>query len=688
MTHIATESKTPSLAVYLDRAPTLIILFILIFLIFARTGESIHGQVTKLGEYFWDGYASLRSDAAAPACDPNMDIAQKLNQLEVEANGANAGFDLFAQGFDRKSAETSLAAQKQKCIHDMQVYESYQKRLTPTIRVFRSIESQFAAASVFATAQQQSFLVVLLFVAAAIATQKRHHIAFRPMLWRLDYQVSTFLQLLVNSCLAYSAWKFRDGTFNSSIEVANPFLINGVVAGSTVLSLISLYQLFNIPKTARAGGKIGRALLSVPLYTFVMLAFSVIVFVFQRHVAGLSLYFSAFFDNAGTYLDVSLYLWCGMLLKQTQLGERVFSIFTPWRLPAEVLATLAILIMAVPTAYTGASSIIILAAGVVVYRELRKVGARRQLALAVTAMSGSSGVVLKPCLIVIIISILNKQVTTDVLFHWGGRVFLLTVFVFFCYSMLIKREPLKVAPINEALMPSVANLRTLIPYIIVFVLVTGLYSLSLDAHLDQFSAPIILPVLLIAMIVYERKISTFPPIYDDPERKGTVSASLTQSMSDASVHIGALLFMMSTFIIMTSLGGKTVSATFLNDIDSMWALMACVTLMFVLVGMFMESIAAVGLISLTIAPVAYAKGINPVHFWMTCLVALELGYLSPPMGLSHIFTRQVVGEVECGIAATEGDSFFYRHERLLLPIFVMATTLLIVAFAPIMYGYY
>jgi len=687
VTQLSAESKSPFSFSFTDRGPNLVILFVLIFLIFARTGESIHGQMTRLGEYLWDDYFSLRAEMPAPSCDPDMDIEVRLKELEADAKRSSSDFDLLEQSFDRKSAETSLENQKRICIREFQQIEAYNARVTPAVKLYRAIENKFSEASVFATAQQQSFLLILLFFAAGVATHKRHHIAFRPMLWLLDFRLSTTLQLIANSCLAYSAWKFRSATFGSNIAVANPFLINGLVAGTTVVALISLYQLFNIPKDARKGGKLGRALLSVPLYTYVLIAFSFIVFFFQQHAAGLSIYFSAFFDNAGTYLDVALYLWCGMLLKQTQLGERVFSIFTPWKLPPEILATLAILIMAVPTAYTGASSIIILAAGVVVYRELRKVGTRRQLALAVTAMSGSSGVVLKPCLIVIIISILNKQVTTDVLFYWGSKVFLLTVLVFLCYALIIKKEPLKIAPINEALGPSLSNFRPLVPYFITFVLVASAYSLGLDAHLDQFSAPIMLPVILFALIVYERKISRFEPIYNDPERKETVSGALTKSMSDASVHIGALLFMMSTFIIMTSLGGKTVSATFLNDLDSIWKVMACVTLMAVLIGMFMESIAAVGLISLTIAPIVYQLGIHPAHFWMTCLVALELGYLTPPMSLSHIFTRQVVGEVECGIAAQEGDNFFYRHERLLLPMMVMATTLLIVAFGPLLYGY-
>lgn len=648
----------------------------------------MHGQMTKLGEFFWPDYFALRADIPKPSCDPNFSVDKRLAEIEAETAASSDDFDLLDDEFDRESTRTSLENQLRVCQNEHRLAEHYQAKVTTGVRIYRAIEHKFSQASIFATAQQQLFLVVLLFFAGGVATQRKHHIAFRPMETLLDHKLSTTLQLIANSSLAVSAWSYRDTTFNSSIDVGNPMIINGLVAGSTVLTLVTLYQLFNIPKNAKPGGSIGHALLTTPLYTVVMLLFASIIFFGQGHLPGLSIYFSAFFDSAGTYLDVALYLWCGMLLKQTQVGERVFHVFAPWRLPPEILAFVAIVVMAVPTAYTGASSIIILAMGAVVYRELRKVGTRRQLALAATAMSGSSGIVLKPCLIVVIISILNKEVVTDDLFYWGVRVFMLTALVFFFYAMLTKKEPLRVAPASEALSPSLKNIRPLIPYVITFALMAMAYALFLDAHLDQFSAPVILPVIIIALMVYERKISKESPIFEDPERMDKVGSSLMKSMSDASIHIGGLLFMMSTFMVMMGLGGKAVSPTFISEFDSLWAVMASLMVMFVLIGMFMESMAAVGLVSLSIAPLAYAQGIDPIHFWMVCLVALELGYLSPPVALSHIFTRQVVGEEEMIEAAKEGgDSFYYRHERLLLPLLVMGTTLLLVAFGPLIYGY-
>ncbi|MEE2733295.1 MAG: TRAP transporter large permease subunit [Pseudomonadota bacterium] len=673
----------------LERLPVVAILLLLIFVIFARTGESVHGQMTQLGAYLWEDYFVLRSEVSTPDCNPHMNIEQRLQQLEAEAGADD--FDLFDDalddGFDRDAARTSLVKQQQQCALAHEQAARYLAQLTPALELYRSVEHVFSQASIFSTEHQTLLLMALLFISAGLATGKRHHISFRPMLSALDHKLSTTLQLTANSSLAISAWFFRHNALSSDIAATNPEIINGLVIGSSALALLSLYQLLTLPKHLPQQGSLTHALLSVPLYTIVMLLFAVIVLVHQQHTAGLSLYFSAFFDHSGTYIDVALYLWCGMLLKQTQLGERVFSLFTPWKLPPELLAFVAIVVMAMPTAYTGASSIIILAMGAVVYRELRKVGTRRQLALAATAMSGSSGIVLKPCLIVVIISILNKEVVTDDLFYWGIRVFLLTAFVFFVYAMITRRDPLQIATARDALPQMTGNAKPLLPYLLVFALVTGAYLWILDARLDQFSAPIILPVIIFWWIVFERKVSRAPALYHEPERQDTLGGSLTYSMTDASIHIGGLLMMMSTFMIITSLGGKTVSASFLLDVSNPFWVMAALMAMFVLIGMFMESMAAVGLVSVAIAPIAYQQGIDPVHFWMTCLVALELGYLSPPVALSHIFTRQVVGEEEATLAAAEGDRFYYRHERLLLPLLVMSTTLLLVGFGPLLVGY-
>jgi TRAP-type C4-dicarboxylate transport system permease large subunit len=142
-----------------------------------------------------------------------------------------------------------------------------------------------------------------------------------------------------------------------------------------------------------------------------------------------------------------------------------------------------------------------------------------------------------------------------------------------------------------------------------------------------------------------------------------------------------------------SIGGMVERADLMSMVpaifDSTWTAMLALVLVMVLIGMFMDPYGAVILVSATIASVAYKNGIDPVHFWMVALVAFELGYLSPPVALNHLLTRQVVGEEEIRLAKEEsaGMSFWYRHERILLPLACMGAALLIVAFVPLWVGY-
>ncbi len=100
----------------------------------------------------------------------------------------------------------------------------------------------------------------------------------------------------------------------------------------------------------------------------------------------------------------------------------------------------------------------------------------------------------------------------------------------------------------------------------------------------------------------------------------------------------------------------------------------------------MDPFGAVVLVTGTVAQIAYQNGIHPVHFWMMTLVAFELGYLTPPVTLNHLLTKQMVGHLEVSKAALEGDNFWYRNERILLPLMTMATTLLLVSIVPILFG--
>mgnify|MGYP000718708041 CR=1 FL=1 len=672
----------------IQRLFSLTVLTLLLATVVAGTSENMNAQMLKLGLHLWDDYFILRAEEPHPTCNPNPEIDKRLDKLEAEFNQENSEFSLLADEFNRAAARESLVKQIRVCAKKHQNAQIYRDKNTLGVQLFSAFEISFANISLFSIAHQKTILIVLLMVSALFATWRQEHIAFRSIKSKLDHYVSNTAQFLAAACLSISTYSFYQGATSAGTALSSPQLMIILMIGSALLAVVSVYQLFTPTEGLKPKGNFLHALLTVPIHTWMLLIAANHFFIREVHLPGTAIYFTQIFQLTNLHLSIGLYIWVGMLLKETLLGSKLFDVFKPWNFPPEILAFVAILIMAVPTAYTGASGIIIIAMGAVVYQELRRVGTRRQLALAVTAMTGSSGVVLRPCLLVVGIAILNKEVVTDQLFHWGFRVFMLTLVVFFFYAMLTRRDPLKISPFNDAIGPSLKRLRPLFPYLMILLSAMGFYAFFLDAYLDEFSAPIILPVIIMGFIIFERRYSKD---FSKRNLAAGISPNITKafstSITNSSVQIGALLMLMACSFtvggIIERTGGGTLSIP--ESFDSVFLAMAFLVFCLFLIGMVMDPFGALVLVSFIIAPVAYSHGIEPIHFWMTCLVAFELGYLSPPVSLNHLLTRQVVGDEEVSLALAEGDNFYYRHERILLPLLVMSTTLMIVAFGPLLY---
>jgi TRAP-type C4-dicarboxylate transport system permease large subunit len=663
---------------------TLPVFIILLVIIVAGNSEKLHAQLLKTGGQIWQEYFLLRADIGTPSCNVAPDIESELNKLATETNELDMLFD--DEPFDREAARQSLENTRKLCLEKHQIAQQNQARVTMPVKLFRGVEKSIAAISLVTYEKQRVILVLLIFICAINCSIRQHHIAFKPVITLRDQQVSSIAQFFGNGILLISAWTYRDKVFQASAVVDNPEIFPLLILGFGLLTGISLYLLIKPRAGIKSGGNILHALLSIPLYIIMALCAAKYFFLTEGHAAGLAIFFNLLIDQAGLFLNIALYIWAGMLLKQTNLGEQLFNIFKPWRMSPEVLAFVAIVVMAVPTAYTGASGIIIIAMGSIVYKELRRVGARRQLALAATAMTGSAGVVLKPCLLVVLIAALNKEVVTDQLFEWGLKTFLTTILVFWFFTFLTRQEKMRIASVREALPCFLQALIPLIPYGLILIVIYLLYVFLLNAYLDEFSAPVILPVMVLGLIIYEKLYSKQPPLSEDREQEQQgLECSIRFATSEASIHIGALLLLMGlSFVLGGVIERSEVLNIFPHSFDSIWVTLGFLVVVLIGIGMIMDPFGAVVLVSGTVAQIAYKNGIHPIHFWMMTLVAFELGYLSPPVALNHLLTKQMVGHDETIQAAQEGSNFWYRHEKILLPLATMSTTLLLVSIVPIL----
>lgn len=119
-------------------------------------------------------------------------------------------------------------------------------------------------------------------------------------------------------------------------------------------------------------------------------------------------------------------------------------------------------------------------------------------------MSGSLGVVLRPCLLIVVVASLNKEVTTDLLYHYGLYVFLLTSTLFLVISLFFAERKFRIAAPSVAFPKSFRAIGPVLPYVLIFVLIWLFYKYITATDLNEFTAPVMMPVILLMIVLFDK----------------------------------------------------------------------------------------------------------------------------------------------------------------------------------------
>ena len=96
-----------------------------------------------------------------------------------------------------------------------------------------------------------------------------------------------------------------------------------------------------------------------------------------------------------------------------------------------------------------------------------------------------------------------------------------------------------------------------------------------------------------------------------------------------------------------------------------------INLLLLVVGCFMETLAAIIILAPILLPVAMAVGIDPIHFGIIMVVNLAIGFITPPLGVNLFVT--------CGISKMPLEEL---AKEIVPWFFVMLTTLAIIVIFP------
>lgn len=318
---------------------------------------------------------------------------------------------------------------------------------------------------------------------------------------------------------------------------------------------------------------------------------------------------------------IPLFTFAGYLLSESDAPKRLVRLTNAllgW-MPGG-LALVCLSACAFFTAFTGASGVTIIALGAILYPALKQDGYGDKFNLGLVTSSGSLGLLFPPSLPLILYGVV-ASVQIDDLFLAGilpGFVMLVMLSGWSIWVNRSNRKPLSSFSLKEvggALWETIWELP--LPIVVLGGIYSGFFAVS------EAAAVTAMYVFFVEVIVHrEIKFTDLPRV-----------------IRESMVLVGGILIILgvslasTNYMIEAEVPQRLLA--FVAELVSSQASFLILLLVFLLIlGAILDIFSAIVLVVPLILPIAAGFGVNEVHLGIVFLAAMQLGYLTPPVGLN------------------------------------------------------
>jgi C4-dicarboxylate transporter, DctM subunit len=328
-----------------------------------------------------------------------------------------------------------------------------------------------------------------------------------------------------------------------------------------------------------------------------------------------------------------LFIWMGEILTRSRLSEDLFTGLAPWvrRLPGG-LAHVNIFGCGLFAAVSGSSAATCATVGRMTVPELRQRGFDDSFILGPLAGSATLGLLIPPSIILIVYGVAAEQSIVR-LFIAGVVPGLLLIVLFMTYVIVRALLRPDLVPAAEAPIPLRERLkrsRRLMPVGLMIVGVLGAIYGGLASPTDAAAVGIALSLIF----VWATGDLDWPTF-----RGGLIGATRTTCMIIFIVAGASFLTAAMGFI-----GLPRNLATWIGELGlSPYALIAALTVFFILIGCILDGVSIVILTTAIMMPMVYAAGLDPIWFGIFLVIAVEMSLVTPPVGFNLFVIQSITG---------------------------------------------
>lgn len=328
-----------------------------------------------------------------------------------------------------------------------------------------------------------------------------------------------------------------------------------------------------------------------------------------------------------------LFIWMGEILYRTRLAEDMFSGLGPWvqRLPGRLVHvnTLGCGIFA---AVSGSSAATAATIGRISLPELKARGYDDSISIGSLAGAGTLGLLIPPSIVMIVYAV-AAQVSIIRLFVAGVLPGIMLMCLFSAYiAFWSLRHPDRVPPVTEqiSLGEKIRRLRLLLPVVVLIVAVIG----SIYGGIATATEAAVLGVIgSLVIAAFGRSLNW-----------ATFSASLLGAARTSCMISFILIGAAYLTSAMSFTGLPANLAAWIGSLGlSQYALIAVLTVFFIILGAFLDGISIVVLTTSVLLPAVLAAGIDPIWFGIYLILTVEMAQITPPIGFNLFVIQGITG---------------------------------------------
>ena len=372
--------------------------------------------------------------------------------------------------------------------------------------------------------------------------------------------------------------------------------------------------------------------------------------------------------------SVPMFLLLGFICFHAQLTQGLFRAARLWLsgIPGG-LAVASIFGSAGFAAVSGSSVACSAAMGRIAVPEMMRHGYRAELATGTVAVAGTIGALIPPSIIMILYGII-AQVPITGLFLGGISAGILTTIGYIVVVMVrVKLNP-TLAPRVEEHVPTTEKVAALKETWPVLLIMVGIFGGLFGGIFTATEAGAVGAFLSCVVALFKRALSW-------QRFKSAILETLMTTGALLVIAVGASL--LTRFLSLSGAGDYLASMVIGGDASTVTILIAIV-LIYLLLGMFLEPIGAMLLTLPIVLPIIGAADLSLLWFGIILTKLLEIGMITPPIGMNVFVIKGVVGDLASTTSIFKGIFWFLVMDLFVL-LFLMTVPEFIL-FLPNLFG--